>query len=106
MMSDSCQQLSGILEFYSPAFITLYDDCKKKGLVKEVSIQVTPLSYILETYKMDSVTYISADCEGCEFEFIKNFNFSRYDVQIFNYEDNSSARPHKTEIDSILASWI
>jgi hypothetical protein len=104
MMSGDCQQLSGIFEFYSPEYIKLYDQCKQRGLVKEVYIEGTPLPNILESYNMESVTYISTDCEGCEFEFIKHFNFTRYDVQIFNYEDNSVARPHKAEIDVILAS--
>lgn len=104
MMSGHCQQLSGIYQFYSPEYLKLYNECKQEGLVKEVEIEGTPLSDILESFKMETVTYISTDCEGCEFEFIKNFNFTKYDVQVFNYEDNSVAKPHKVEIDKILNS--
>ena len=104
-MRGACAQLSGIKELFSDAYLKLYDECLKKGMIdSEFTVVSTPLEIILEMYGMPRVTYISADCEGCEFSFIQSFNFTRYDVQIFNYEDNSVARPHKTEIDAILSS--
>ena len=65
---------------------------------------VGPLAEALANNGMDHVTWISADCEGCEYEFIRGFNFTQFDVQIFNYEDNTGARPHKQDIDRILTS--
>jgi FkbM family methyltransferase len=104
-MNGSCSQLSGIKEFYSYEFMQHYMHCKKAGMVtRESIIPSIQLDKILQMYGVDSVTYISADCEGCEYEFIRDFNFTYYDVQIFNYEDNTAARRHKSHIDNILAS--
>lgn len=102
-MAGDCEQLSGIKEFYSVEFMELYESCKNSGLLMEESTVTTqPLDDILGSFHMTDVTYISADCEGCEYSFIKSFNFTAYDVQVFNYEDNTVARQYKTEIDKIL----
>jgi len=102
-MDGPCMQLSGIREFYSEAFLREYESCKNQGaVVTESILQAQPLEEILSEYKIDTVTYISADCEGCEFSFIKSFNFTKFDVQVFNYEDNTVARQYKLEIDQIL----
>lgn len=102
-MDEPCMQLSGIKEFYSEAFLREYESCKSQGaVVTESILQAQPLEQILSEYKIDTVTYISADCEGCEFSFIKSFNFTKFDVQVFNYEDNTVARQYKLEIDQIL----
>jgi FkbM family methyltransferase len=103
-MTGSCAQGSGIKEFFSDEYLHNYVGCKKAGMVtRESVIQSIQLDKILQMYGIDSVTYISADCEGCEYEFIKTFNFTHYDVQIFNYEDNTAARRYKSQIDVILA---
>lgn len=103
-MKDECDQISGIVEFYSPEFMTIYNDCTARGKSSLSKVEARPLGDILDEWGMESVTYISADCEGCEYEFIKGFNFTRYDVQIFNYENNSVARRVRAQIDAILAS--
>jgi hypothetical protein len=102
-MDEPCMQLSGIKEFYREAFLREYESCKRQGaVVTESILQAQPLEEILSEYKIDTVTYISADCEGYEFSFIKSFNFTKFDAQVFNYEDNTVARHYKLEIDQIL----
>ena len=61
-------------------------------LKKVVAIQDIPLPSLLKQYEMDPATYISVDCEGCEVEFIRTFNFTEFDVQWLNYENNSGTR--------------
>lgn len=102
-MDEPCMQISGIKEFYSDAYIREYEKCKSAGaIVSESTVQTRPLEDILLEHHIDTVTYISVDCEGCEFSFIKSFNFTAFDVQIFNYEDNTVAQQHKEEINKLL----
>lgn len=102
-MDGRCEQFSGIKELYSVEYLREYEACKEAGLVvEEATVATQSLEDILETHGVSDLTYISADCEGCEYSFIRTFNFTAFDVQIFNYEDNTVARQYKTEIDQIL----
>ena len=101
-MSGSCDQFSGIIEFYSPEFNDLLEDCEKKGLVKRISMPGVPLADLLAEYKMTTVDWISIDCEGCEHSFITSFNFTKYGVQLVNYEPNTAAELHRSEIEEAL----
>jgi hypothetical protein len=102
-MSGDCDQLSGILEFYSQAFLDLYADCKKRGLVKEMKMKGAPLEYYLKEANFESVDWISVDCEGCESEFLMSFDFSKFKVRVVNYEPNTAARRFTDEIGAALA---
>jgi len=101
-MRGRCDQLSGIVEFYSKEYLELLDECKKEGLVKLIEMTGAPLQVYLEQFNMPTVDWISVDCEGCEAAFITNFNFTKYGVQIINYEPNTAARLHTSDIESAL----
>lgn len=101
-MSGECDQTSGIIEFYSHAFMDILSDCEKKGLVERISMKGTPLDHYLDMFGMKRVDWISVDCEGCEAAFITSFNFTKYQVQIVNYEPNTAAIMHTDEIDAAL----
>ena len=59
---------------------------RKRGFqVKEEQVQVASLNSILEKYGK-KVNYISIDVEGGEFEILNDFDFIKYDVEIFNVE--------------------
>jgi hypothetical protein len=101
-MSGECDQVSGIIEFYSQAFMDILRECEEKGLVERISMKGTPLNHYLDIFGMDRVDWVSVDCEGCEAAFLTSFNFTKYQVQIVNYEPNTAARMHTEEIDAAL----
>lgn len=102
-MSGRCDQLSGVVEFYSKEYIELMEECKKDGLLENIDMVGAPLENYLEQYGIAHVDWISVDCEGCEASFITTFNFTKYEVQIINYEPNTAARMHTKDIEDSLA---
>jgi FkbM family methyltransferase len=61
------------------------------------------LNDLLEEYSAPSkIDYISIDTEGSEFEIIKNFNFTKYDVEIFTIEHNAAS--YREDIIKLLES--
>lgn len=104
-MSGSCSQTSGIVDFFSPEYHKIMRSCESKGLLRRrVVLPGVTLESLLQQNGMDTVTWISIDCEGCEPDFIRSFNFTRYDVQIVNYEPNTVARRNTSTILAALAS--
>lgn len=105
ILTGDCNQLSGIKEFYSKEYMSLYEKCKTDGnkLQQDAKLVGKPLEKILEEHGMETVTYICTDCEGCQWQFIENFDFTKYDEQICNYEMNTVARRYTKEIDAALA---
>ena len=96
-MDGSCMQLSGIKEFYNDAYLREYEHGKNQGaVVSESTVRMWPLDDIFRKDHIDTVTYISAECEGCEFSFIKSFNFTAFDGQ------RSITLQYRQEIDEIL----
>jgi hypothetical protein len=44
---------------------------------------------LLEEYKApNKINYISVDTEGSEYKILKNFNFKKYEVEVFTIEHN------------------
>ena len=77
----SCEQGSGIWEFYSPEYKKLLTECDERGdIISKDKVMGQPLETLLEKYGMKTVTWISIDCEGCEGPFIKSFDFTKYVV--------------------------
>ena len=93
------------MEMWSPRYKEKYGDCKRKrpSELFTKTVPGKPLEDYMADHDMKTVTWISADCEGCETEFIRNFNFTKYDVQLFNFETNSAVEPHLKELLGILA---
>ena len=97
-------QLSGVVEFYSPKYKELVAKAEKRGDVEYLRLPGTPLESLLESRGFTHVDWISVDCEGCEASFIQNFDFTKWGVQIVNYEPNTAARMHTAEIEAALKS--
>ena len=78
------ENFSGILEHigdYSKAFRN-----------KIIDVETVSLNDLLEQYNApNKIDYISIDTEGSEFEIIKNFDFNKYDVEIFTIEHNGAS---------------
>lgn len=71
------------------------------GLTYEV--ETVSLNDLLEEHGAPTkIDYISIDTEGSEFEIIKNFNFDKYDVEIFTIEHNSAS--YRQDIIKLLES--
>lgn len=102
-MSGRCDQLSGVIEFYSKEYLELMEECKIEGLLDTIHMPGAPLEHYLAQYNIPSVDWISVDCEGCEASFITTFNFTKFEVQIVNYEPNTAARMHTEAIEDSLA---
>lgn len=73
----------------------------KSGLTYEV--ETVSLNDLLEEHGAPTkIDYISIDTEGSEFEIIKNFNFDKYDVEIFTIEHNGAS--YRQDIIKLLES--
>jgi FkbM family methyltransferase len=72
-----------------------------KGHVYEVT--TVSLNDLLEQYAApNKIDYISIDTEGSEFEILRTFDFTKYDVQIFTIEHNSAS--YREDIIKLLES--
>jgi hypothetical protein len=74
MEGPECNQASGIIEFYSPAYMEILRSCEAMGKVELVPLDGTPLETLLERYGFTQVDWISVDCEGCKPSFISGFD--------------------------------
>lgn len=65
---------------------TIARNHEKKGFkISEKSIRLISLNSLMESYG-EKVNYISIDVEGLEWDILKDFDFEKYDVDIFNIE--------------------
>jgi FkbM family methyltransferase len=77
------ENFSGILEHIS--------DHNKTVPNKIINVETVSLNDLLEQYNApNKIDYISIDTEGSEFEIINNFDFNKYDVEIFTIEHNQA----------------
>ena len=75
------ENFSGILEHIGDYGKTLPN--------KIIDVETVSLNDLLEQYNApNKIDYISIDTEGAEFEIINNFDFNKYDVEIFTIEHN------------------
>ena len=59
--------------------------------LKVRDVETVSLNDLLEQYNApNKIDYISIDTEGSEFEIISNFDFNKYDVEIFTIEHNGA----------------
>jgi FkbM family methyltransferase len=77
------ENFSGILEHIGDHNKTLPN--------KIINVETVSLNDLLEQYNApNKIDYISIDTEGSEFEIINNFDFNKYDVEIFTIEHNQA----------------
>jgi FkbM family methyltransferase len=80
---DQSENWSGILEHIRPYNKTLPN--------KIIDVKTVSLNDLLEQHNApNKIDYISIDTEGSEFEIISNFDFNKYDVEIFTIEHNGA----------------
>ena len=76
---------------------------QKLSVGRAYEVITVSLNDLLAEHKAPSkIDYISIDTEGSEFEIIKNFNFNKYDVEIFTIEHNSAS--YRQDIIELLES--
>jgi len=80
---------------YNKKYFYISDDSfnssvkKNKKYKKKISLTAISLNSLLKKYKSPkTIDYISIDTEGNEFNILKNFNFKKYNVNIFTIEHN------------------
>jgi FkbM family methyltransferase len=72
-----------------------------EGHVYEVT--TVSLNDLLDQYVApNKIDYISIDTEGSEFEILRTFNFTKYDVEIFTIEHNSNV--YREDVIKLLES--
>jgi hypothetical protein len=88
--SPELKSWSGILENlhdYNRSIMNIENDSGTK--VRDV--ETVSLNDLLKQYNApNKIDYISIDTEGSEFEIISNFDFNKYDVEIFTIENNNA----------------
>jgi hypothetical protein len=73
--------------FYSKGLYDSYSSYKYRRSGKV--LKSICLNNLIKKYKLGkNINYISIDTEGNEFDIIKNFNFTKYNVKIFTIEHN------------------
>jgi len=78
------QNFSGILKHLS-------GPVKTDKLYKVRDVETVSLNDLLKQYNApNKIDYISIDTEGSEFEIISNFDFNKWDVEIFTIEHNGA----------------
>jgi FkbM family methyltransferase len=68
-----------------------YNSSVKKNIKfkKKVTLRAISLNSLLKKYKSPkTIDYISIDTEGNEYNILKNFNFKKYNINIFTIEHN------------------
>jgi FkbM family methyltransferase len=79
------QNFSGILKHLS-------GPTKTDGFYEVRDVVTVSLNDLLEQYNApNKIDYISIDTEGSEFAIITNFDFNKYDVEIFTIEHNNAS---------------
>lgn len=79
--------------------------------VKTNTVKLITLEKLIEEYG-EKINYINIDIEGLEYDILKNFNFSKYQIEIFNIEKGDARVKtlmllHNYELVSeILSNWI
>tara|TARA_B100000427_G_scaffold4405_1_gene4256 strand:- start:699 stop:1397 length:699 start_codon:yes stop_codon:yes gene_type:complete len=76
--------LSGLINHFEKD-----DNAKLREKSKMAKVETITLNDLIEQNAPNTkINYISIDTEGSEYEIIKNFNFKKYDVDIFTIEHN------------------
>lgn len=79
--------------------------------VKTNTVKLITLEKLIEEYG-EKINYINIDIEGLEYDILKNFNFSKYQIEIFNIEKGDARVKtlmllHNYELVSeTLSNWI
>ena len=85
-------------EVKSPEYSTI-DVFKSKDLhknirtnkISEYKVETVSLTQLLEDHNSPTnIDYLSIDTEGSEYEILKNFNFSKYDIKCMTIEHNNT----------------
>ena len=91
------QNFSAILKDASHPYINQTNNTFGDGIgsapvpLKVRDVETVSLNDLLKQYNApNKIDYISIDTEGSEFEIISNFDFNKYDVEIFTIEHNHS----------------
>lgn len=83
-LKEPAESWSGILEHIQDYAKTLPN--------KIIDVETVSLNDLLEQYNApNKIDYISIDTEGSEFEIINNFDFDKYNVEIFTIEHNGAS---------------
>jgi hypothetical protein len=76
----------------------LYDSCASSYYSSSAKkLKSISLNNLIKKYQLGkNIDYISIDTEGNEFDIIKNFDFSKYNVNIFTIEHNFKKNKRKS----------
>ena len=81
---ENYPDLSGLKENFDKD-----NNAKLRNKFSTMKVETTSLNDLIEEKAPNvKINYISIDTEGSEFEILKNFNFKKYNVDIFTIEHN------------------
>ncbi len=74
---------------------------KRKNKISKYEVETVSLTQLLKDHNSPkNIDYISIDTEGSEYEILKNFNFSKYNLKCVTIEHNNTE--NKKLIDDIM----
>ncbi|MEB2784737.1 FkbM family methyltransferase [Algoriphagus persicinus] len=87
-VTGESEMLSGLKNSYDPRHIDRIERevLKNDGKIREISVEVKPLSYFLNIEQ--KIDFLSIDTEGNEFEILKTIDFSKIEIYSISIENN------------------
>lgn len=84
---------SGVSEFIEDEHKKRVKKFIPEHLRETIQVQMRPLNAILEEAGIWQVDYMSIDTEGSEFAILEAFDFTKFDVKLFDIENNFKTHP-------------
>lgn len=96
------EMLSGLIDKFDQQHINRIDRLIKNrgGSYEIIDVNCYNLNKILEEAGINHVNFLSLDTEGGEFEILKNFDFSKCQIDVITVEDNYKVHPFISFLES------
>jgi FkbM family methyltransferase len=96
-------ELSGIVEDYNPAHMNRIESelthVRSKGY-RKIEVEADTLENILEKNKIYKIDFCTIDTEGSEYKILENFDFEKFEIDVFLIENNYGSKDVRNLLES------